>query len=148
MLPVATEVFTITEQTPGNFVSLLNDEFFAERQVRNPNSHLKAMLLIGRHKILEEIARVDRKQTVDIAVHRSFRNTVFSASFLLDEDMELILLTYFGEKTPSDTNYAEALVHVLEVFDILENDLNGNPRVAGKRFSADTAIAQAKRSES
>ena len=148
MLPVATEVFTITEQTPGNFVSLLNDDFFAERQVRNPNSYLKAMLVIGRHKILQEISRADRSQTVDIAVHRSFRDTVFSASFLLDDDMDLILLTYFGEKTPADTNYAEALVHVLEVLDILENDLNGNPRAAGKRFSADSAIAQSQRSES
>ena len=148
MLPVAIEVFTITEQLPGRYVSLLNDDFFAGRRVKDPNGALKAMLLLGRHKLLREIGTAERTQTVDTAVHRSFRDTVFSASFLLDENMELILLTYFGEKTPRGTNYAEALVHVLEVLDVLENDLNSGPMVVGKRISSDPAIAQLKRSES
>lgn len=142
MQPIATEVFTITEQNPGQYVSVLNDEFFAERQVRNPNPHLSAMLLIGRHKLIEEIARADRTRTVETAVHRSFRTSVFSASFLLDEEMNLILLTYFGEKTSSKTNYAEALVHVLEVFDILENDLAGNPNLPQRKPGAQSAVQQ------
>lgn len=148
MLPIATEVFTITEQRAGSYVSILNDQFFAEHDVRNPNSYLKAMLTLGRDRILKEIARTDRARTVDTAVHRSFRDTVFSASFLLDEHMELILLTYFGEKTPTDTNYAEALVHVLEVLDILENDLNGIEARTQGRNVASAAIALPKRSES
>lgn len=136
MLPVATEVFTITEQTPGRYVSVLNDQFFAARQIRDPNSHLKAMLTLGRHKLLQEIARANRSRTVERAVHRSFKSSVFSASFLLDEDMKLILLTYFGEGTPLDTNYAESLVHVLEVLDILENDLNSGPRATGRSLGS------------
>ena len=134
MLPIATEVFTITEKNPGQYVSILNDEFFSDRQIKDPNRHLKSMLVLGRHKLLKEIGTADRTRTVETAVHSSFRDSVFSASFLLDEDMGLILLTYFGEKTSSSTNYAEALVHVLEVLDLLENDLDSGPKITGKRF--------------
>lgn len=136
MLPIATEVFTITEQNPGQYVSLLNDDFFALNQVRNPNRHLKAMLLLGRQQILQEIATVDRRRTVETAIHKSFKTSVFSASFLLDEERNLLLLTYFGEKTPAGTNYAEALVHVLEVLSILENDLNEGPGAPQRRSGA------------
>lgn len=125
MLPIATEVFTVTEQNPGQFVSVLNDDFFSSRGVRNPNRYLKAMILMGRDQVLREMATTDRTQTVDIAVHKSFRNSVFSASFLLDEEMKPILLTYFGEQTDPATHYTQALLHVLEVLDILEHDLSG-----------------------
>lgn len=134
MLPIATEVFTITEQNPGEYVSLLNEEFFLERAIRDPNRHLKAMLVLARNKLLLEIGSAERSQTVETAVHRNFRSTVFSSSFLLDEDMNLIFLTYFGEQTPEGTNYAEALVHVLEVLDILENDLGSGDAYPGERF--------------
>ncbi len=143
MLPIATEVFTLTEQRPGHYVSLLNDEFFAERQVRDPNRYLKAMLLIAREKLMREIGSCDRARTIETALHKNFKSTVFSASFLLDEEMNLILLTYFGEQTPVETNYAEALVHVLEVFSILENDLGDGPGTPGQRTAAEVAVARA-----
>lgn len=142
MLPIATEVFTLTEQRPGHYVSLLNDEFFTERQVRDPNRYLKAMLLIAREKLMREIGGCDRTRTIETALHKNFKSTVFSASFLLDDEMNLILLTYFGEQTPTSTNYAEALVHVLEVFSILENDLGDGPGASGKRSAAETAVAR------
>lgn len=140
MLPIATEVFTVTEQSPGQFVSVLNDEFFAARKVRDPNRYLKAMILMGRDQVLREIATTDRTQTVDIAVHKSFRSSVFSASFLLDEEMKPILLTYFGEQTDPTTYYTQALVHVLEVLDLLENDLAGSPSLPKSRGAQEKAL--------
>lgn len=134
MLPIATEVLTVTEQLPGRYVSLLNDDFFAERGVRDPTKKIKAMLLLGRNKLMEEIGRTDRSKVVETAVHKNFRSSVFSVSFLLDSDMNLVFLTYFGEQTPRDTNYAEALVHVLEVLDILENDLGGDRSPLNRSF--------------
>lgn len=140
MLPIATEVFTVTEQSPGQFVSVLNDEFFAARKVRDPNRYLKAMILMGRDQVLREIATTDRTQTVDIAVHKGFRSSVFSASFLLDEEMKPILLTYFGEQTDPTTYYTQALVHVLEVLDLLENDLAGAPSLPRSKGTQGKAL--------
>lgn len=134
MLPIATEVFTITEQNPGEYVSILNDDFFKLNGVTDPNRHLKSMLLLGRHKLLREISTADRTKTVETAVHKSFRSSVFSASFHLDEDSNLIFLTYFGEKTPPSTNYIEALVHVVEVISILENDLAQGSRLPSRKL--------------
>lgn len=145
MLPIATEVFTVTEQDPGRYVSVLNDAFFAERQIRDPNRYLRAMLLIAREKLLREIGTADRTSTVETAVHRSFKTSVFSASFLLDEDMNLVFLTYFGEKTASDTNYAEALTHVLEVLSILEGDIGDGTRGPGKKLRPKPAVGRAQR---
>lgn len=145
MQPIATEVFTVTEQQPGRYVSFLNDDFFAARGVRDPNKHIKSMLLLGRNKLMGEIARADRTRTVETAVHRNFKSSVFSVSFLLDDDMNLIFLTYFGEQTPRNTNYAEALVHVLEVLDILENDLDGDRSPVNRSFGQPTrAVARQK----
>lgn len=138
MLPIATEVLTVTEQNPGQFVSIVNDDFFAERGVRNPSKPLKAMLTIARHKLLQEVGTADRIRTIEQTVHRNFRSSVFSVSFLLDEDMELILLTYFGEKAHPSTGYVSALIHVLEVLDALENDLGdeSKPRRFGSTLTA------------
>ncbi len=138
MLPIATEVLTVTEQNPGQFVSIVNDDFFAERGIRNPTKPLKAMLTIARHKLLQEIGSADRTRTIDQTVHRNFRSSVFSASFLLDEDMELMFLTYFGERVERSTSYVSALIHVLEVLDALENDLGeeSRPRRFGSTLSA------------
>jgi len=141
MLPIATEIFTVTEQNPGEYVSMLNEEFFLQREIQDPNRHLKAMLVLARNKLLLEIGSAERTRTVETAVHRSFRSTVFSTSFLLDDDMNLIFLTYFGEQTPRDTNYAEALVHVLEVLDILENDLGSGTAYPGERFGRRASVA-------
>ena len=52
----------------------------------------------------------------------------------LDEDSNLIFLTYFGEKTPPSTNYIEALVHVVEVISILENDLAQGSRLPSRKL--------------
>lgn len=145
MLPIATEVLAITEQNPNEFVSIVNDEFFSERKVRNPNEHLKAMIILARSKLFEEIATSSRVQKIETTVHRSFKNSVFSASFLLDDDMNFIFLTYFGEKMSGTTTHIEALIHVMTVLDALELDLDSpRPRNNSQKFGERAALQHAK----
>lgn len=134
MLPIATEILTITEQNPGEFVSVINDEFFSERRIKNPNEYLQAMLTLGRNKLIHEIAVSNREDKVETAVHRSFRSSVFSASFLVDADMNFIMLTYFGEKTDPNSSYIDALMSVMRAIDAIENSLtsSNSPTPNGK----------------
>lgn len=130
MLPIAVEVLTVTEQNPREYVSLLNEEFFISRGIKDPNSYLKAMFTISREKLVQEISTSDRRKTVECTAHRSFKDTVLSMSFLLDEDSKLILLPYFGKKIPSDTSYPVALTHVLEIVMQLEASIDAMDKPA------------------
>lgn len=124
MLPIAVEVLTVTEQNPREYVSLLNEEFFMSNGVKDPNAYLKAMFTISREKLVQEISTSDRRKTVECTPHRSFKDSVLSMSFLLDEDSQLILLPYFGKKIPPDTSYPVALTHVLEIIMQLEASID------------------------
>lgn len=124
MLPIAVELLTVTEQNPREYVSILNEEFFIARGIKDPNSYLKSMLIISREKLLNEISTADRRRTVECTPNRSFRDSVMSISFLLDEDFELILLTYFGKKIPPETSYVVALSRVLELVVALEDSIS------------------------
>lgn len=136
MLPIAVEVLTVTEQNPREYVSLLNEEFFISRGVKDPNSYLKAMFTISREKLVQEIATSDRRKTIECTPHRSFKDTVLSMSFLLDEDSQLILLPYFGKKISPETSYPVALTHVLEIIMQLEASIDAMDRPATKASSA------------
>lgn len=137
MLPIATEILTITEQNPGEFVSVVNDEFFAARKIRNPNEYLRSMLTLGRNQLIQEIAVSDREQKVDTAVHKSFKSSVFSASFLLDADMNFIMLTYFGEKTDPNSSYIEAMMNAMRAIDAIENSLDSSKSpTSSKKFNS------------
>lgn len=136
MLPIAVEVLTVTEQNPREYVSLLNEEFFTSRGIKDPNSYLKAMFTISREKLIREISTSDRRKTVECTPHRSFKDTVLSMSFLLDEDSQLILLPYFGKKIPSGTSYPVALTHVLEIIMQLEASIDAMSKPATKVGSA------------
>lgn len=134
MLPIATEVFTVTERASRKFTATVNHEFFAANKVKDPGRYLNEMLILARRSLLKEVATVDRRQTVSNAGRTSCKDEVFSARFFLDGEQNLHLLVYFGTRTSPDKNYLQAVIHVLEVFGILETDLTESSGATGRKF--------------
>jgi len=126
MRPIAIEMLTIIEQNNQEYVSLLNQEFFDRAGITDPLPVLHSMLTIASEKLSREIVRATDEEPhrkIEQTKHRSFKTSVCSMSFLLEEETnELVLLSYFGTKTPASRDYVDGLIHLLEVVSWLQNN--------------------------
>lgn len=138
MRPIAVEMLTVIEQNNQEYVSLLNQQFFDDAGIADPVPVLHSTFTIASEKLSREIVRATDEEPhrkIEQTNHRSFKTSVCSMSFLLDEETnELMLLSYFGLKTPASRDYVDGLIHLLEVVSWLQNNTGPQPSDGSLRF--------------
>lgn len=116
------EIVNITEHPNGEAVIVLDEEFFNKKSRKDRQKIVDSLCVLGRDKLMSDVFEVDSISQVKISKDPVHKNSVIVLRFLINNDGDFRMLTYFGEKIPQGTSIRNGLIHAAEVVSIIQKN--------------------------
>lgn len=118
--PVALEVAQITELPGDKVVFLLNERFMNTVEENMKDKIVQSFFTLARDQLMNEAENPHSLEIVRKSPLVEHQYVIMAISFLLDDNNNFSLVTYFGGYSRNEITYREGLIHAAKVVSTIE----------------------------
>lgn len=120
---VAREILYFAEGEGGEAALLVDEEYTQGMTPAGRRELCGAIITITRDIISRDLDNCNPEDVIEISPDPAMENMVFSLRFLITEEGEHLVLTYFGSLAQEGTPLERGLTHILEALVLLSQAL-------------------------
>ena len=120
---VAREILYFAEGENGEAALLVDEDYTRGMSPPGRRELCGAIITVARDVISKDLEQCDEHEVIEVSPDPAMEEVVFSMRFLLSDEGDPIVLTYFGSLAEEGTPLRKGLTHVLEALILLSKAL-------------------------